>query len=244
MGQYTRFEAPIPPTPIQQPSDDDAMDVCVDDADSNPTSSNTPTLSNSPILTSTLSSNTPSPPSATTQFSSKRGLSLTWRSAGDVAQQYSLSEPSVQLLSDLFSTSLSILNGERAFVDILQTMVRNIYQQSVTASTGTNVLGLTCANNPISLGAIAYHIKRTDKKGIMLEYDLALSFIQFAIKLDVLREERGVNSTMDVIRKEMECGGSLWSDEGIAICSEFQARDWRQCGYQLAEFAGAGKQCF
>jgi hypothetical protein len=171
---------------------------------------------------------------------------MTWRSAGDVAQGYSLSESSVQLLSDLYSTSLSILNGEREFVHILQTMVQDIYRQSVTSesSAGRNGLGLrlTTGDNSNSLGAIAWRIQNTEKKGIMLEYLNALSLIQFVIKLDVLREARQVNSSIDVIREERKPGGSLWSDEGIPVCSESQVKDWRQCGSQLAEFAGAGKQ--
>ena len=80
---------------------------------------------------------------------------MTWHSAGDVAQRYSLSESSVQLLSDLYSTSLSILNGEWEFVHILQMMVQDIYWQSVTSSAGTNRLGLTTVDNSNSLGAIA-----------------------------------------------------------------------------------------
>ena len=193
---------------MQQPPENDAMDV-----DSN----NMPVLSNNSNSPS-MASSPPSVPPATTQFSSKRGLSMTWRSAGDVAQQHSLSESSVQLLSDLFSTSLSILNEERDYVNILQTMVQDIYRQSVTASSaGMNVLGLISINDPISLGSIAWRIKKTDKKGIMSEYENALWLIQFAIKLDVLREERGVNSTVDVIRTEMEHGGSLWSDEGMSF---------------------------
>lgn len=167
---------------------------------------------------------------------------MTWRSAGDVAQQYSLSEQSVELLSDLFSASLSILNGEREFVDILQTMVRDIYHQSVTSSAGINLLGSMTVNNRISLGAIASRIMKGDIKGIILEYENTLSLIQFVIKLDVLCEARGLNSTMDVIREEMKPGGSLWGDEGKPICSESQVKVWRQCGYQLAEFAGAGKR--
>ena len=134
---------------------------------------------------------------------------MTWRSAGDVAQGYSLSESSVQLLSDLYSTSLSILNGEREFVHILQTMVQDIYQQSVTSSAGTNALGLTTVNNSNSLGAIAWRIQNTEKKGIMLEYQNALSLIQFVIKLDVLQEARQVNSSIDIIREERKPGESL-----------------------------------
>ena len=167
---------------------------------------------------------------------------MTWHSAGDVTQGYSLSESSVQLLSDLYSTSLSILNGEQEFVHILQTMVQDIYQQSVTSSAGTNTLGLTTVNNSNSLGAIAWQIQNTEKKGIMLEYQNALSLIQFVIKLDVLWEARQVDSLIDVIHEERKPGGSLWSDEGILVCSESQFKDWQQCGSQLAEFAGAGKQ--
>jgi hypothetical protein len=200
-------------------------------------------------LKSALDSTPPPPPSshslpATTQFSSKRGLSTAWRSADDVARQYSLSESSVHLLSDLFSSSLSILNGERDFIEILQTMVKDIYQQSLTSPAGTYVLGQIGGNNQMNLGAIAWTIKRTEKKGIVLEYLNSLSLIQFAIKLDVLREERGVKSIIEVVREEMKPGGSLWSEEGIPICSELQVRDWKQCGYQLAEFAGAGKQYY
>ena len=42
----------------------------------------------------------------------------------------------------------------------------------------------------------------------MLEYQNALSLIQFVIKLDVLWEARQVNSLIDVIREEREgaCG--------------------------------------
>ena len=60
--------------------------------------------------------------------------------------------------------------------------------------------------------------------------------------MDVLREARQVNSSIDVIREERKPGGSLWSDEGIPVCSESQVKDWWQCGSQLAEFAKAGKQ--
>lgn len=250
MDQDTSIEPPITPSPMQRP-ENDAMDVSMDDSDCMSTS--VLTLSNLLILTSTLvpsmassssvmDPSSPSVPPATTQFSSKRGLSMNWRSDGDVAQRYSLSEPMVQLLSDLFSTSLSILNGEREFVDILQTMVQDVYRQSVTSSAGTNVLGQVTVNDPISLGVIAGRIKKSNKTGIMLEYESSLSLIQFIVKLDVLRETRGVNSTMDIIREEMKPGGSLGSDEGKPIFSESQVKDWRQCGYQLAEFAGAGKQ--
>lgn len=165
---------------------------------------------------------------------------MTWRSAGDVAQLYSLSEASVQILSDLFSTSLSILNGEREFVNILQKMVEDICLQSVTSSAVTNVLGLTSVNDPISLGAIASRIKMTEKRGIMAEFENSLSLIQFSIKLDILQEARGMNSSK-VILQEMTPGGSLWSNEGIAICTDSQAKNWRQCGCQLAAFVGAGK---
>ena len=50
-----------------------------------------------------------------------------------------------------------------------------------------------------------------------------------------------MNSSIDIICEERKPGGSLWSDEGILVCSESQVKDWQQCGSQLTEFAGAGK---
>ena len=75
----------------------------------------------------------------------------------------------------------------------------------------------------------------------MVEFENAVSLVQFAVKLDVLRESRGRKSAIDVIREEMEPGGSLWSENGFSICTESQATYWKQYGYQLAQFVGAGK---
>ena len=43
----------------------------------------------------------------------------------------------------------------------------------------------------------------------MLEYQNALSLIQFVIKLDVLREARQVNSSIDVICEERKPCGAM-----------------------------------
>jgi hypothetical protein len=167
---------------------------------------------------------------------------MTWRSAADVAQRFSLTEHSAELLSDLFSTSLSILNGEKDFISILRTVIQDISRQSMTSSAG-NAVDPFSPNSPNSLGGIAWRIGKTDKTGIMLEFENAVSLVQFAVKLDVLREARGAKSIIEVIREEMRPGGSLWSENGLPICTESQAKFWKQSGYLLAEFVGAGKCC-
>ena len=49
---------------------------------------------------------------------------MTWRSTADVAQHFSLAEHSVQLLSDLSSTALSILQGTNSRSEIHPDMLQ------------------------------------------------------------------------------------------------------------------------
>src|ERR1700678_2859326 len=144
------------------------------------------------------------PTHAATTTTSKRGLSMTWRSTADVAQHFSLAEHSVQLLSDLSSTALSILNGERDFINILHTMVCEMSWRPTTSSaSSTRNVPSPFGVGGSSLGAIVARVKGTEKRGLMLEFEHTITLIQFVIKLDVLSEAEA-KSTLDIIREAMQ----------------------------------------
>ena len=63
-----------------------------------------------------------------------------------------------------------------------------------------------------------------------LDFEMAISLIQFTLKLDLLHEEKKKDFTT-LIREEIQSES----------CSIHQEKHWRAWGSKLGELAGAGK---
>jgi hypothetical protein len=156
------------------------------------------------------------------QCKKKRGIFKQWATDADVAYQASLHQDTVQLISKLASTSINIL-----------------YNQLVTPSFSVlraSSIPSDQSRGGNSLGEIAGRIRNLEKKGFDLDFEIAISLIQFALKLDVLQEENE-KDFKTLVREEIQSGG-------LVGCTERQGKRWRAWGYRLVEFAGAGKSWF
>jgi hypothetical protein len=153
----------------------------------------------------------------------KRGIFKTWSSDNELASQTSLYLDTIQLISNLATTSITILN-DNLFATSLKLRSPSISSISFLHHEGNN------------LGAIAARIQYLEKKGVDLEFETAINLIQFALKLDILQDERKEDFSA-LIRKEITGGG-------LVGCSEFQGKRWRAWGTRLVEFVGASKSLF
>lgn len=149
----------------------------------------------------------------------KRGIFKKWDTDAEAATQASLYQDTLRLLSNLAATSVNILNKN---LHIPSLRVRNPSSISVQSYEGN------------SLGEIAGRIQNLEKKGFDLDLEIAISYIQFALKLDFLREAKRKDVTT-LIREEIQSGGDLVG------CTERQGKRWRGWGIRLVEFVGAGK---
>jgi hypothetical protein len=150
---------------------------------------------------------------------SKRGVGLQWRTDANVAGHASLHEETVRFLSNLAATSVNILNNNQDTPSLRG------------SSKSSSVISVQLPGGN-SLGTIALRIQNLAKKGMDLDFEMGISFIQFAFKLDILREaERKEITTL--IREGVDSGE-------LVSCSECQAKRWRGWGTRLAEFVGSG----
>jgi hypothetical protein len=153
----------------------------------------------------------------------KRGIFKRWASDTDVATQTSAYPDTIRLLANLATVSVNILSN-------------NLDTPGLGVGRPSSILSSTSVQ-PLegnSLGAIASRIRNQEKKGVDLDFQSAISIIQFGLKLDILQEAKKKDFTT-LIREEIQSGGEL---DG---CTERQGKRWRAWGSRLAEFAGAGK---
>lgn len=172
-------------------------------------------------LPNTVGDPPPVPPPV--QCQKKRGIFKRWASDVEVAALASSHIDTIQLISTLAATSVNILNKNP------NTPSYRLINHSICSSTSV----LRSEGN--SLGAIASRLRKREEKGDGVNFDIAISLIQFALKLDILQEERNQDFTT-LIREEIQSlGGEL------AGYTERQGKRWRAWGTRLVEFVGAGK---
>lgn len=147
---------------------------------------------------------------------SKRGVGMRWRTDTDVASRASLYSDTVKLLSKLSSISFNILN---------KTQETPIVRPSSSIS-----FQLQVGN---SLGMIAGRIQNQVKHGMDHDFDTAITFIQFALKLEILKEAEGKDITT-LIKERIESGE-------LVGCTDRQGKRWRGWGSRLIDFVGSGK---
>jgi len=145
-----------------------------------------------------------------------------WASDVEVAAQASSYHDTIQFLSNLAAISINVLNNK------VNTPTLRLRNPSIPSS----ISGLSYEGN--TLRAIAGRIQKQEKKGFDHDFETAISFIQFALKLDILQEARNKDFTT-LIREEIQAGGELVG------CTERQGKRWRAWGTRLVEFVGAGK---
>jgi hypothetical protein len=141
----------------------------------------------------------------------------------DVASQESLHLDTIQFLSKLASTSITILYDKLDTPISLRVWSPNSMPSSVSVPEGH------------SLGEIASRLRNLEKKGIDIEFETAINLIQFALKLDFL-QEKNKKDFKTLIKDEIHSGR-------LVGCTERQGKRWRAWGFKLVEFAGAGKSC-
>jgi hypothetical protein len=157
------------------------------------------------------------------QCKKKRGIFKKWVTDVEVAAQASSHLDTIQLLSTLASTSINILHNKQI------TPILRLGKPSLPSS----IPALSYEGN--SLRAIAGRIGKREEKGNELDLDMAISLIQFSLKLDILQDERNKDFAT-LIREEIQSAGG----ELVAF-TERQGKRWRAWGTRLVEFVGAGK---
>lgn len=80
---------------------------------------------------------------------------------------------------------------------------------------------------------IAGRIQNQVKHGMDHDFDTAITFIQFALKLEILKEAEGKDITT-LIKERIESGE-------LVGCTDRQGKRWRGWGSRLIDFVGSGK---
>lgn len=154
----------------------------------------------------------------------KRDIYSQWYTDAHVASRTSLHKDTITLISNLGIASMNILNNNQD--------MPSLTSSSLAPTSGRVASDQSQEEN--SLGAIANRIRNLEKKGMDLDFEMAISLIKFELKLDILHREKKKDFAT-IVREEIQPGREL---DG---CSVHQGKRWRAWGSRLVELAGAGK---
>lgn len=180
-----------------------------------------------PLTPSASTSRSPGP-NTTQAPDPKRDIHLRWSTDQEVARHSSLEKNTFKVLSEMGAISIHILHNPQDFISSFLSSIETLIQEdSGTPSLSTP----STPSHSNGLGIIAHRIAKCEEKGVGLDFELAINLIHFIIKLEHLQEVTQQEFTSDVLRLEVD------TLKGFTLT---KGRRWKEYGYKLAAFAGAG----